>query len=158
EAHVTAGSTNFLQSFSGFRTRRDNAVVPLSGTAEMRQTAMGAGFDWRTDVAWRVSLGFTHYDYNRDTGKFQNQLDSPFGSIRGLGGFSDLVGGLPRETYRVKITYVFSDEWQAALSEQLAIADADTSASTVTKASVEYGFTPQWHVSTGIGWDKSNKL
>lgn len=158
EAKLDTGSTNYLESFTGSVQRRKNVVRPVSGTAELRQSLFGIDLSWRPVHDWRFGLSADHYGYNRDVVQFQNALDSPAALARGVNGFSNTVGGLPRLTYGATITWYFAPHWKNTLVELYSVAAADASISTISKDSFEYHLGEQWRITAGAKWEKSSTL
>lgn len=156
ELKLNSGSTNYLESFSGTVRGVKKASRPVSGTAELRQSLLGLKLSWKPVWAWKYSIGADHYGYNRDVVQFQHQLDSPTALRRGVSGFSNTVGGLPRVIYSASVAWAFLDHWKTTLSESLSLAAVDGSASTITKDVVEFKFTTLWRLTAGLEWEKSN--
>jgi hypothetical protein len=155
---LSAGSTNYLEFFNGVVQRKKGKTTPVSGTDELRQSMLGLNLTWKPVSKWKFKAGASHYGYNRDVVQFENNLDSPAALQRGMSGFSDTVGGLPRVTYSAAITWAFVEHWHADFSEAFSIAAADASASTSTRGTLDYRFAQDWKATVGCDWEKSNVL
>ncbi|MGZ3722458.1 MAG: hypothetical protein ACXVA9_05990 [Bdellovibrionales bacterium] len=152
------GSSDYQQTFEGKKRLKKTVTVPVNGTAEIRQSLFGVDLNWRPVHDWRIALGFDHYSYNRDVAKFESSLDSPAGLQRGVSGFSNTVGGLPRVTYSAKIAWYFARDWKNTLSELYSIAAADSSVSTTVKDVFDYKLNEQWRITAGAKDEHSSTL
>ncbi len=154
---INLGTTNYLESYNG-SVRRKKKTVLVSGTSELRSQVAGPELIWRPVEKWKFDAGTDFYGYNRDVATFQNQLDSPAALQRGMNGFSDTVGGLPKVTYNAIVTWYFVTDWKAALSESFSIIAVDGSTSTTTKATVENRINHHWRAHVGVEYLDSNTL
>lgn len=156
---LSAGTTNYLQSFSGSIPRLKNHTTrPVSGTAEIRQNMTGLTLGWKPVEDWKFKLGYEYNNYNRNVGQFEDNLDSSLALQAGMGGFSSTVGGLARVTYIADVAWQFAEFWKTDLNEAYAILAADESTSTTTKGIVEYHFAQRWRATAGVEYVNSEIL
>lgn len=158
ELKLTGGATNYLEAFNGQVPRRKLAPRPVSGTAELRQFLAEVGTIWQPLEKWNFEFDALGYFYNRDVVAFENQLDSPASIARGMSDFSDTIGGLPKVGFIADVSWRFREAWTLEFYENFSILAADSSASTITKPTIQWQFSRGWRLLVGVEWDRSNVI
>jgi hypothetical protein len=147
---LIGGATNFVGSFNGQEPRKNSKKTkPVSGITELRQTQMGVDIGWKFSRTLKVDFEVDHFNYNRDVGAFENQLDSPLGLQMGQNGFTSTVGGLARVTYSPSLFWDFKASWRLTLTEQYSLLAADDSVSTATRLTISKQINNTWKVTLG---------
>jgi hypothetical protein len=111
---------------------------------------------WAPWREWRFNAGYEIYAYNHNVSDFLSRLDSTSFLRRGIGGFSNTVGGLAKFAYSGYVTYAFAENWKAKLSETFSIMAADNSSSTALKGTIDSKFAKGWRATVGGEWDNSS--
>jgi hypothetical protein len=155
-SRLSLEATDYLETFTGSVARKKGVARPVAGTAELRQIMVNLEESWAPRPTWRFKLGWQGYGYNRNVAQFESALDTPAALARGVGAFSNTVGGLPLWSAMTRVAWKFSENWRFKLDETFAIIAADHSKSSTTKAVFEVSLSEQWQATLGAMYETSD--
>lgn len=158
ELAVQGAHNNYVESYSADLPRKKKAPLHVAGTSELRQGSLGLLITWKPVQEWHYNLEVDQYSYNRDVVSFENQLDSPAALKRGMGGFTNTVGGLASNGVTVGFDWTWTESWKLSVSEQISKLALDGSIGQTFKATFDHHFAKAWKLTAGYEREQSNTL
>lgn len=154
-AKLLLSSTEYVQTFTKTRARRQAVTRPATGNNTIRENSVGLSLSSNVFEWLGIKIQSVKYSYNKDVVRFLAFLDSSRSVVSGRSGLSSTVTGLPDTETRLKVTFYIGEDWTVLLSEAAAKSIVDGSLAWTSKALVSRDFGDSWNAGLGYQQEAS---